>query len=86
MGNQILLFALLSLMACNSNQDQAHADNPAQTDAVATDFKKLDTTLNFAGFWVNESYIESIKKVKSPTKADIPELSCFFLFRKEHCK
>ena len=73
----LLIVCCLTLFACNSNHDVRHADATSGDATIADDFKRLDTALSFAGFWVNESYITSVTKTKSPTKAEIPNVSCF---------
>jgi hypothetical protein len=42
-----------------------------------TDYKSLDTIIPFAGSWINEKYLESIKEFKSPKKAQSNIQECF---------
>lgn len=78
----ILSLMLLSccMIACN-NEDQ-----PASLNGVAgegktesADFRKTDTALGFSGLWVNETYVNEIRKSKSPSGATIPENSCLIV-------
>ncbi|HEY0610445.1 MAG TPA: hypothetical protein VGD35_12330 [Chitinophaga sp.] len=41
-----------------------------------TDFKTLDTALSFAGLWVNETYIDNIRKTRSPRQSQDVMESC----------
>jgi hypothetical protein len=40
------------------------------------DFKTLDTALSFAGLWVNETYIDNIRKTRSPRQSQDVMESC----------
>ena len=68
-------FICVLLFACHSNQEVNHAE-PGASPPI-DDFRKFDTAISFTGFWVNEKYIESLIKTKSPSRADVPENSCF---------
>jgi hypothetical protein len=41
-----------------------------------SDFKTLDTALSFAGLWVNETYIDNIRKTRSPRQSQDVMESC----------
>lgn len=69
----VLLFA-----SCNSNQEIKSPTSPATPGAVHN-FKTLDTTINFSGYWINEAYVTSVQETKSPVKAIIPEKSCIWI-------
>jgi hypothetical protein len=52
--------------------------SPAAAVPVS-DFKKLDTTLYFAGLWVNEQYVENVKHTRSPSTVEVPEYACIII-------
>lgn len=80
------IFGLISLIsaaffcACN-NQDQAASVSgiSPSNDSAAADYQKLDTALSFAGLWVNEKYVNGLRKTKSPSSMEIPEYSCILI-------
>lgn len=82
--NRILLLLLIAccVFSCvnpAAEQQAAAKDsvvlNEAAPEAPA-DFKTLDTALSFAGLWVNETYIDKIRKTKSPRQSQDVMESC----------
>jgi len=63
----LLTFGILC--SCTS-PDKQKVGQPTQ------DFKTLDTIVPFSGFWVNEFYINNIKKNKSPRLSQNVDESC----------
>lgn len=58
-------------------KDSLVLDEPSPE--LPTDFKTLDTALSFAGFWVNEAYIDNIRKTRSPRRSQGVEESCIII-------
>jgi hypothetical protein len=82
--NRILLLLLIAccVFSCVNPAAEQHA---ADKDSVVlnepspeapADFKTLDTALSFAGLWVNETYIDRIRKTKSPRQSQDVMESC----------
>jgi hypothetical protein len=46
--------------------DEAPASEASASEADVPHFKTLDTALSFAGLWVNETYIDNIRRTRSP--------------------
>lgn len=68
----VVLLASSILFACNSTK-------PKPNEPIAspiTDFKTLDTVVPFAGFWVNETYVNNIKRTQSPRECQNLMESC----------
>jgi hypothetical protein len=65
-----ILFYVLTLtifLACNYNDKKQVAKIlPINSER---NFKKNDTTIPFSGFYINENYLATIQKTKSPRKA-----------------
>jgi hypothetical protein len=80
MKQLITSILFISLLSCNStNTDREKKPNDDSLNRVSTtiDFKQLDTTLSFAGYWVDEKYVNEILQKKSPTMTQVPSISCF---------
>lgn len=83
------IFFLLLITCCifscvnpAAEQDAAAKDSVALNEAspgLPADFKTLDTVLGFAGFWVNEKYIDNIRKTRSPLRSQGIEESCIMI-------
>ncbi|MFY0254765.1 hypothetical protein ACDQ55_12500 [Chitinophaga sp. 30R24] len=53
---------------------------PTASKGRIADFKTLDTTLNFAGMWVNETYVDMIRHTRFPRHFEAWDmLSCFIV-------
>jgi hypothetical protein len=55
-----------------------HSTNPTPSTPIVlnVDFKKVDTVVPFAGFWLNEKYVKKIRQTKSPRECqDVSETS-----------
>jgi hypothetical protein len=80
-----LLLIVCSVLSCAGPAEQQDAvakdslalDEPSPE--LPADFKTLDTALSFAGFWVNETYIDNIRKTKSPLRSQEVEESCIII-------
>lgn len=74
------LICLAVFCACN-NQDQTAAAGgvPVRADSLGNEYQKLDTALSFAGLWVNEKYVNGLRKTKSPSNMEIPPYSCMII-------
>jgi hypothetical protein len=60
----VILLTSCILFACNSTHPKPNA--PVASNVI--NFKTLDTSVPFAGFWVNETYVKNIGRTKSPGK------------------
>jgi len=81
LGIMLSLISLAVFCGCN-NQDQTTAItsvSSAKNDLPGDDYQKLDTTLFFSGLWVNERYVNVLRKTKSPSTMEIPEYSCILI-------
>ena len=56
--------------------DSLVLDSPSAEEAVQQDFKTLDTALSFAGTWVNEAYVDNLRKTRSPRRSQGITESC----------
>lgn len=68
----LFLTFVLFLGGCTFNEKQ-------DTTISSTDFKKLDTTLSFAGYWLSESYLKDIQQHKSPQKSQEGSEDCMVI-------
>jgi hypothetical protein len=69
-------FIILCMLTCASPRDRSSRSNPdssvspiaggSPSGRTAPDFKTFRTALGFAGAWVNEIYVDSIRKNRSP--------------------
>lgn len=74
MKNLFFFLLLLSaLFAACTKPEQQEDPNASVTD----DFKKLDTALSFAGYWLSESYYNDINAHRSPQKSQEGSEDCF---------
>lgn len=69
----LLILIISTLFAACSNSGQQEDS----TVSGSADFKKLDTTLSFAGYWLSESYFNDINTQKSPQKSQEGSEDCF---------
>ena len=81
MRSNLLFISLLCMVyACSSPsqpaKQEATKDSTGQTVAG---YKTLDTEVPFAGVWVNEDYIEKIKRSKSPVRSQHVMQSCIVI-------
>ncbi|MEO8406115.1 MAG: hypothetical protein ABI480_16020 [Chitinophagaceae bacterium] len=80
-----ILFASAILFSCNNadqqkeNTGKAATDSSSAKDVDSNDFTKLVTTVPFAGVWVNETYVNDIKKTKSPRSSQNINASCIVI-------
>lgn len=72
----IIFMVLIGFMFSCSFNDR----KPDSSKAFIDDFKSLDTTISFSGYWLSEDYYNSIQQFSSPQKAqdgslfiDIPD-------------
>jgi hypothetical protein len=71
----VILLTCSILFACHSTNPQP--GEPSKPIAsTTTNFKTLDTVVPFAGFWVNETYVNNIKQTQSPRKCQNLLESC----------
>jgi hypothetical protein len=69
-------FIILCMLSCASPRDRSSKSNPdssvspiadgSPSRRTTPDFKTFQTALGFAGAWVNEIYVDSIRKNRSP--------------------
>jgi len=57
------------LFSCSPNSNQQNSD-------TSNSFKTLDTIVPFAGFWLNEKYVNTVIKTKSPLQAQDENANC----------
>jgi hypothetical protein len=57
-----------------ANKDSIVLNEPSPE--ATSDFRTLDTSLSFAGLWVNETYIDNIRKTRSPRQSQDVMESC----------
>jgi len=83
--NRILLSLLIAccVFSCvnpDAEQEATTRDsvvlNEPSPEVAQTDFRTLDTALSFAGLWVNETYIDKIRKTGSPRLSQEVTESC----------
>ncbi|WP_428657923.1 hypothetical protein [Runella sp.] len=81
---QLLFFVLILsvLIAACSKPDQKETT----TAAASGDFKKLDTALSFAGYWLSESYYNGIITGRSPQKIQEGSEDCFVVIPEKTLK
>ncbi|MEO8146081.1 MAG: hypothetical protein ABI723_00525 [Bacteroidia bacterium] len=60
----IFILTLGFLFSCSFKNSQKNGNV-----TTSVDFKSLDTTVSFAGYWLSEEYFKSITEFKSPKKA-----------------
>lgn len=56
--------------------DSLVLDNPSMEEPSHQDFKTLDTALSFAGTWVNETYVNNLRRTRSPRRSQGITESC----------
>ena len=78
---KIILFTLMPaiLFSCTSADKQKDTTGITSTDTPGPDFKTLDTAIYFAGIWVNEKYINDIKRTTSPRESQDINESCIII-------
>jgi hypothetical protein len=79
-------FIVFCLLSCASPKDRGSTLNRDSSDSLVAggsaygkkspDFKTVHAALSFAGAWVNEVYVDSIHKNRSPRKDQGIEESC----------
>jgi hypothetical protein len=79
-------FIILCMLSCTSPRDRSSKSNPdssvspiasrSPSRRTSPDFKTFQTALGFAGAWVNEIYVDSIRKNRSPRKDQGIRESC----------
>lgn len=57
------------LLSCSFNKKADVKDN-------TKDFKTLDTVVSFSGFWLNENYIKTLLRTKSPRQSQNEDANC----------
>ena len=77
--HNLIILVNIFLVGCTSVQTKKEGSSTAETLETSENFKSLDTIVNFSGYWVNESYVNSVKKTKSPVKTHVPENSCIWI-------
>ncbi len=76
----IIVLLICLLYSCNDNKSaKAEATIASVQNLQSANFRKLDTVLYFSGLWVNEEYVASIKKTRSPVNAELPDNSCILI-------
>jgi hypothetical protein len=81
---RILLLLLIAscVFSCvnpAAEQQATDKDSVVLNEAVPgspSDFKTLDTALSFAALWVNETYIDNLRKTRSPRQSQDEMESC----------
>jgi hypothetical protein len=83
---QLYPFIVFCLLSCASPNDRGSKVNRDSSDPVVAggsaygekkpDFKTVHAALGFAGAWVNEMYVDSIHKNRSPKQDQDIEESC----------
>lgn len=63
----LILFGTISSCTSTIKQDQTETSSALRT---------LDTIVPFAGFWINERYINDIERTKSPLQSQGADVSC----------
>lgn len=86
--NRIVLLLLMAcgIFSCVSPSPEQHSETKDSTvldeapaaEADVPHFKTLDTALSFAGLWVNETFIDNIRRTRSPHRSEgaMVEESC----------
>jgi hypothetical protein len=79
-------FIILCMLSCSNPRDRGPISNPdssyssiaggSPSGRTAPDFKTLHAALGFAGTWVNEIYVDSIRKNRSPRQDQQISESC----------
>jgi hypothetical protein len=79
-------FIILCMLSCASPRDRNSKSNPdssvspiaggSPSRRTTPDFKTFQTALGFAGAWVNEIYVDSIRKNRSPRQDQGISESC----------
>jgi hypothetical protein len=70
----VTLLTCSILFACNSTNQ-----TPNKPIALHADFKKVDTVVPFAGFWLNEKYVKKIGQTKSPRQCQDVSETCLWI-------
>ncbi|MET0462806.1 MAG: hypothetical protein ABW007_06620 [Chitinophagaceae bacterium] len=75
------LIALSVFIACNNESPTTSVQDSLSPAPVipASDVKKLDTALYFAGLWVNEQYVNDVKHTRRPSNVEVPENACIIM-------
>jgi hypothetical protein len=68
---RLLIFLLIFSIVCSCT-----SSDKQRVGQLTQDFQTLDTIVPFSGFWVNELYINNIKKNKSPRLSQGVDKSC----------
>jgi hypothetical protein len=88
MNRIIFLLSACCFCACVSSSNEQNGTNKdsvslnAASDVTpgAVDFKTFDTAVSFAGIWVNESYVDKVRKTRSPRQSQgVTEESCIII-------
>ncbi len=79
-------FIILCMLSCSSPRDRGSKSNPdssvspiadgSPSGRTLPDFKTFHTALGFAGAWVNQIYVDSIRKNRSPRQDQWISESC----------
>lgn len=72
MRNTVLIALFVLLFSCSCSERKHDSSN-----ILTDDFKRVETTVNFPGYWVSEDYYNSIRQFKSPRKAQEGSQSIF---------
>ncbi len=82
-------FIFLCILSCSSPRDRGSRSNPdssispiagrSPSEGITPDFKTFHTALGFAGAWVNEAYVDSIRKNRSPRQDQWISESCIII-------